>query len=131
MNIAAYRDITGRPLFSSVFFIKIGFIPVGPEQDVRHPFRRSAHLLTDDIQVNFGTAFDDQFIMNVTDDETVQESFHGVTEDISTDGLHDILNKLRTVGFDTFPFFCGSDSFIGNGFAAELILTNVRLYIGE
>ena len=61
-------------IFVSVFFIKIGFVAVGTEQDVRHPVRRSAHLLADHIQVNFGTAFDDQLIMNVTDNEAVPES---------------------------------------------------------
>ena len=64
----------------SVFFIKIGLVAVGTEQDVRHPVRRSAHLLTDHIQVNIRAAFDDQLIMNVTNDEEVSESFHGVTE---------------------------------------------------
>ena len=90
----------------SVFFIKIGLVAVGAEQDVRHPVRRSAHLLTDHIQVNVRTAFDDQLIMNMTDDEAVPESFHSVTEDVTADCLDDILHKLRTVGFDAFPFLC-------------------------
>ena len=55
----------------SVFFIKHGLIAIGAEQDIRHPFRRSAHLLTDDIQVNFGTAFNDQFIVDMSDDEAM------------------------------------------------------------
>ena len=62
----------------SVFFIKIGLIAVGTEQDVRHPVRRSAHLLTNHIQVNIRTAFDNQLIMNMTDDEAVPESLHGL-----------------------------------------------------
>lgn len=118
-------------MFMSVFFIKLCFIAVGPEQDVRHPVRRSAHLLTDDIQVNFGTAFDDQFIVNVSYYEAVPESFHGVAEDVTTDSLDDVLHELRTVGFDAFPFLCGSNTFISYGFAAELILTNTRLHIGQ
>ena len=71
----------------SVFFIKIGLVAVGAEQDIRHPVRRSAHLLTDDVQVNFGTAFDDQFIVNMSYYETVPESFHSVAEYISADSL--------------------------------------------
>ena len=90
----------------SVFFVKIGLIAVGAEQDVRHPVRRSAHLLTDHIQVNIRAAFDDQFVMNVTDDEAVPEGFYGVAEDVAADGLDDVLHELRTVGFDAFPFFC-------------------------
>lgn len=115
----------------SVFFVKIGFVAVGTEQDVRHPVRRSAHLLTDHIQVNVRAAFDNQFIMNVTDDKAVPECFHGVTEDVTADGLDDVLHELRTVGFDTFPLFCGSDSLIGDGFAAILVFSDARLHIGE
>ena len=88
----------------SVFFIKICLITVGAERDVRHPVRRSAHLLTYHIQVNIRAAFDDQLIMNVTDDEAVPESLHGVAEDVAADSLDDVLHELRTVGFDAFPF---------------------------
>ena len=69
--IAASGDEPGAAIFMSVFFIKIGFVPIGAEQDVRHPVRRSAHLLTDHIQVNIRAAFDDQLIMNMTDNEAV------------------------------------------------------------
>ena len=55
----------------SVFFVKIGLVAIGAEQDVRHPFWGSAHLLTDGFQINIGAAFDDQFIMNMT--VTVEE----------------------------------------------------------
>lgn len=64
----------------SVFFIKIGLVAIGAEQDVWHPVRRSAHLLTDHIQVNFRVAFYDQLIMNMTNDEAVPEGFHGIAE---------------------------------------------------
>ena len=40
--IAASGDEPGAAIFMSVFFIKIGLIPIGAEQDVRHPVRRSA-----------------------------------------------------------------------------------------
>ena len=45
----------------SVLFIKNGLVPVGAEQYVRHPVRRSAHLHTDSFQVNIRVAFDKQF----------------------------------------------------------------------
>ena len=115
----------------SVFFVKKGLISISTEQDVRHPVRRFAHLLTDHIQVDIRAAPDDQFIMNMTDDKAVPECFHGIAEDVAADGLNDVLHKLRTVGFDAFPFLCGSNTFISYGFAAELILTNTRLHIGQ
>ena len=62
----------------SVFFVEIGLVAVGAEQDIRHPVRRPAHLLADHIQVNIGAAFDDQLIMNMANDEAVPERFHGV-----------------------------------------------------
>ena len=96
----------GAAIFMSVFFIKAGFVAVGAEKDVRHPVRRSAHLLANHTQVNVRTTFDDQLIMNMTDDEAVPESFHGVTEDVAADGLDDVLHELRTIGFDAFPFLC-------------------------
>ena len=115
----------------SIFPVKQCFVSVGAEQDVWHPFWGSAHLFTDCFQINAGVTFDDKFIMDVSDDEAVTESFHGVAEYVSADGLHDILHELWTIGFDTFPFLCGSNTFIGYGFTAELILANARLHIGE
>ena len=93
----------------SVFFVKHGLVAVCSEQDVRHPFRGSSHLLTDDFQVNVWAAFDDQLIMDMSDDETMPESFHGVAENVAADCLDDVLYELRTVGFDAFPFLCGSE----------------------
>jgi hypothetical protein len=66
----------------SIFFIELGFVTVGTEQDVRHPVRRSAHLLADHIQVNIRAAFYNQLIMNVTDDKAVPESLHGITANV-------------------------------------------------
>ena len=66
-------------------------------------------------------AFDDQLIVNVTDDEAVPERFHSVTENVAADGLDDILHELGILGFDTFPLFCGTDFFIGYRFAVILV----------
>ena len=104
--LAASGEEPGAAIFMSVFLIKIGFVAVGAEQDVRHPVRGFAHLLADHIQVNVRAAFDDQLIMNVADNEAVAESFHSVAEDVAADGLDDVLHELRTIGFDAFPFLC-------------------------
>lgn len=72
-----------EPLFLYQFFIKIGFVAVGSEQDV------------------------------------------------AADGLNDVLHELRTVGFDAFPFLCGSDSFVGDGFAAILVFSDTGFHVGE
>ena len=69
-----------------VLAIPVCLVSIGAEQDVRHPVRRSAHLLTDHIQVNIGAAFDNQLTMNMTDDEAVPECLHGVAEDVAADG---------------------------------------------
>ena len=99
-------DEPGAAIFVLVFFIKTGFVAVGAEKDVRHPVWRFAHLLTDRIQVNVRTAFDDQLIMNMADDEAVPERFQSEKEDVAADGLDDVLYEFRTVRFDAFPFLC-------------------------
>lgn len=55
----------------SVFFVKLCLVAISAKQYVRHPFRGSAHLLTDCFEIDAGIAFDDQFIMNMTDDKAV------------------------------------------------------------
>lgn len=115
----------------SVFFIKICLVAVGAEQDIRHSVRRFAHLLTDHIQVNTRTAFDDQLIMNVTNNEAMPECLHGIAEDVTADSPYDVLHELRTLGFDAFPFLCGSDSFVGDGFAAILVFSDTGFHVGE
>ena len=131
----------------SVFFIKIGFISIGAEQDIWHPVRGSAHLLTDYFQVNDGIAFDDQFVVDVTDYKAMPERFHSVAEDVTAEamgkGLHgigqditaysldDVLHEFWTVGFDAFPSFICADTFIGDGFTTELVHTYTRLYVRQ
>lgn len=115
----------------SVFFIKIGLVAVGAEQDVRHPVRGPAHLLANRIQVNIWAAFDDQLIMDVPDDEAVPEGFHGIAEDVAADGLDDVLHKLWTIGFDALPFLRRSNTFVGDGLTAILIFSDSGLHVGE
>lgn len=87
-------------LLLSVLTVPGSFISIRPEQNIRHPVRGSAHLFTDSFQVNSGIAFNDQFIMDVTNDEAVPESFHGIAKNVAADGLDDIFHKFRSVGFD-------------------------------
>ena len=104
-------DVPGAAIFMSVLFIKFCFVSVSAKQYVRYPVRGSAHLFADSFQVNAGAAFNDQLIVDMSDDEAVPEGFHGVAEDIPADGLNDIFHKFRPVGFDTFPFLCGTYAF--------------------
>lgn len=115
----------------SVFFVKLCFVAVGAEQDIRHPFRRPSHLFADCFQINAGAAFDYKFIVDVSDDEAVPEVFHSVAEDVPADGLDDIFHKFRPVGFNAFPFLCGTYAFIGDRFPAELIDPDPGLDIGQ
>lgn len=67
--------------------------------------------------------------MNVSDDEAMPESFHSAAENVPADGLDDIFHEFRPVGFDALPFLCGSYTFIGDGFSAELIDPDAGLYV--
>ena len=129
--IAASGDEPGAAIFMSVFFIKIGFVAVGAEQDILHPVGRPSHLFTDDLQVDSGIAFDNQFIMNMPDDKTMAKSFHSVAENVAADGLDDILHEFRSVGFNAFPLLRRANTFIGDGFSAKLIGANPGLHIGK
>ena len=116
-------------IFVSVFFIKICFVSVRPKQDVRHPVRGSAHLFADCLQAGCIAAFDYQLIMDVSYDEAMPEGLYGIAEDVAADGLDDIFNEFRSVGFDAFPFLCRADAFVGDGFSAKLIDTDSGLHI--
>lgn len=126
---AASGDDPCAVILISVFFIKIGFIPIRPKQNVRHPVRRSAHLFTDSFQVNSGVAFNNQFIMDVSDDEAVAEGFHSIAEYVAADGLDDILHKFRPIRFDAFPLLCRTNAFIGDRFSSELVCGDSWFYI--
>ena len=65
------------------------------------------------------------------DRKVMPECLHGIAEDVTADSLYDVLHELRTVGFDAFPFLCGSDSFIGDGFAAILVFSDTGFHVGE
>ena len=65
--------------------------------------------------------------MDVPDDEAVPESLHGIAENVAADCLDDVLHEFRTEGFYAFPFLRAADTFIGDGFASELIDANPGL----
>ena len=88
-------------------------------------------MFADGLQVNAGIAFDDQFIMDVSDDETMPESHHCIAEDVAADGLDDILHEFRPIRFNAFPLLGGANTFIGDGFSAELIGADAGLHIRE
>ena len=67
--------------------------------------------------------------MHVSYDKAVPEGLHSIAEDVAADGLHDVLNELRTVRFNSFPLLCGSDTFISYGFAAKLVFSDAGLNI--
>ena len=69
--------------------------------------------------------------MYMTADKAVGEVTYGKTEKVSGDCLYDVFYKFRTVAFDAFPFFSGSDTFIGYGFTAKSIFSDTRLDVAK
>ncbi len=49
----------------SVFFIKHGLVAIGTELEPICPRWGPAHLFAEDLQVNAGAGFDDQYVVNV------------------------------------------------------------------
>ena len=52
---------------------------------------------------------------------------HGDINEMTIENAIDTFNKV----FDTFPLFCGTDSFIGYRFAAILVFSDAGLHVGE
>ena len=69
--------------------------------------------------------------MDMPTDEAMRKGFNGIHQEISGDCLNYIFDKFWIITFKPLPFFIGSDSFIGDGLATELILADVRLDVGQ
>ena len=65
--------------------------------------------------------------MHVPDDLAVAQGPHSVGQNVPADGLHDVLHELRAVALDPGPVFRGVDPHVGDGLAAETVLTEPRL----
>ena len=109
-------------------FVKLCFVAVDAEQDVWQPVRRSAHLFTDRIQVNVRAAFDDQLIVDVTDDEAVPVSLHGVAEGVT----QPYTRREGTIGETIAGRGCESlQAWLpGNG-AADTVEMMIQFHIGR
>lgn len=95
------RPSIGRLLL--ILLIKHAFISISAKQQPWHPIRCLAHEITDLLHVCLHRNFDDEFIMNVPDDEAVAEVLHGKTENVPGYTLNDVLDKLRTIAFNSGP----------------------------
>ena len=63
--------------------------------------------------------------------EAVRHGPHGVAENVTGGGLDEVLHELRSVGLQPLLFLCAADTLVGDTLAAELICTELRLYIGK
>lgn len=115
----------------SIFLIERTLETVGAEQKPLCPRRCSRHLLTNGRERGALFAFDDQLVMNMGDDIHVPQRLNGIAENVTTDGLRDVFHEFRTVGFDSRPFLCRSQSHVGNRLTTELVLADARLCIGK
>ena len=114
-----------------LFLIKIAFVPVCPELDAGDPRRRSLHLLTDCIEGYVRAALDDQLVVDVPADKAVRERTHSVGEDVSGDCLYDVLDEFWAVTLDAGPVLRGVDPHVSDALAAESILADPGLYVGQ
>ena len=114
-----------------LFLIKIAFVPVCPELYAGDPRRRPSHLLTDCIEGYVRAALDDQLVVDVPADKAVRERTHSVGEDVSGDGLYDVLDEFWAVTLDAGPVLRGVDPHVSDALAAESILADPGLYVGQ
>ena len=121
--------MTGCPF--SIFLIEAALETLGAKQEPFRPRWGSFHLLTNERKGDLLVAFDDEFIMDVCDNIHVLQRLHGIAKDVTADRLRDILHELRSVRFNPCPLFREIESHVSDGFAAELILSDVRFYVGK
>ena len=114
-----------------MFLIKFALISIPAYQDVRHPFRREAHDVAKFIHRYIGTAFDDHFVVDMTDNPAEGQIFHGIAEKVAGYCLDNVLHKFRPVRFDTFPLFGRSNTLVGNRFTTKTVFADFRLNIAE
>lgn len=69
--------------------------------------------------------------MDVHHDGAALKVLHGIAEDVSARSLHYIFREFRAVAFNSFPFLGAADTFVGDAFSSESVLTDTRLYIGK
>ena len=122
-----YRQRQNRKSLHLLLHIKPALITVSPELDAREPRWRPAHLLADRVEGYAGAAFYDQLVMHMPDDLAVAQGPHGVGQDVPADGLHDVFHEFRTIALDSGPVLRGVDPHVGDGLAAEPVLTEPGL----
>lgn len=113
-----------------LFLIKAAFVSICPKKQSFDPRWSSAHLFTNGIQRNAGAAFDDEFIMDMTDDLAVPQPLHGIGKDVPADCLDDILHEFRAVTLNACPLAC-SNPFIGHAVRAKLVYPHAWFDIAE
>ena len=67
--------------------------------------------------------------MDMPYDEAVMQGPHCFTENITADGLDNVLDKFRTIAFYTAPFLIATDALVGRRLFAEVVHTYPRFNI--
>lgn len=88
-------------------------------------------MFTDRLQGYVLAGLDDQFIVDVTDDEALTQGLHGVGKDVPTDSLHDVFGELRTIRLDPGPLLFGVNSHVSDRLATEFVLPDLGFHVGE
>ena len=114
-----------------LFLIKSALVAISPELDAGDPRRRPPHLLTDCIEGYVRAALDDQLVVDVPADKAVRERTHSIGEDVSGDGLYDVLDEFWAVTLDAGPVLRGVDPHVSDALAAESILADPGLHVGQ
>ena len=52
--------------------------------------------------------------MNMHNDGAMAQRLHGVAEDVSGCGLHNVFHELGTVGVEAFPLLSGADALVSD-----------------
>ena len=104
-------------------------MPVCPQQ-TRHPIRCLSHEIAGLLHAGVFRNFDDELIMDVSNDEASPEVLHCKAQNVPGNTLNDVLDELRTVAFNPGPMLL-IDSHVGDTVIPELILADPGLHVRE
>ena len=114
-----------------ILFVKVTLISVSPQEQARDPWWCLAHQLAYFLQGYFWFGFDDQFVMDMPDNEVIREGPNGICQDITAYRLDNILYELWPVTLYPTPFLFCVNAHVCDGLAAEFVLTDSWFYVSQ
>lgn len=105
----------------------------GVQEQAGGPGRCLGHDAAGILDLYIGVGLQDDLIMDMHDgrEAVVVQTDNGLGEEITGDGLDDVLAELRAVGIGPLPLSAGAAAVIGELVAAKVTLDNAGARVGK